>query len=414
MARRFVLTALLVYGAVGLVIYSLRPGDLAGYSDVGTALLEGSHPYRDVAAGINTWPPLFSLLCVPLALLDSISPRGVRVVWLLISYAATLLSLHMIVQLLYGKPLRFSAWPHDGVSLADPRAFVPLLLTGRWIISNFEHLQVNLLIFLAALGGLFLVSKGRELAGGVSIGLGVAIKLVPAALIPYLLFRRRFAPALVATVSAMLLGLTPILVFGPARFSDYLVAWQGQLQRGWGVGSMNHSIAAMLDRWIGHGLAPLSPAVTGTLQASGSIAVTGAYVLVLIGLLVVCVRASRGAAALDSQAALAEWSMVLLAAILLAPVTWQAYFAVLLLPNALLYQLWRTAPPGTRVRRLATAGMAVPFTAAIATSPEVLGDKPAEVLEMSSALTLSALFMLAVLVLLRRNCDTGSVVSGVR
>ena len=55
--------------AVGFPVWVQRAADFAGYLRVGDVVLHGAHLYLDAPPGINTWPPFFGLLCVPLSLL---------------------------------------------------------------------------------------------------------------------------------------------------------------------------------------------------------------------------------------------------------------------------------------------------------------------------------------------------------
>ena len=78
--RRVAAGLLLLTALVGLVSWGRRAGDFAGYVEVGQALLSGQDPYRDTS-GVNTWPPVFSFLCVPLAVMAKAGAYPVRVAW---------------------------------------------------------------------------------------------------------------------------------------------------------------------------------------------------------------------------------------------------------------------------------------------------------------------------------------------
>ena len=44
-------------------------GDFRGYIEVGELVLRGADIYADARPDVNTWPPLYAVVCVPFALL---------------------------------------------------------------------------------------------------------------------------------------------------------------------------------------------------------------------------------------------------------------------------------------------------------------------------------------------------------
>src|SRR5262249_31703751 len=73
--RWLVALALLVYG---IALCVRRSGDFDGYLQVGGLILSGGHAYYEPPVGLNTWPPFFSVFCVPLALLAKVTPYLAR------------------------------------------------------------------------------------------------------------------------------------------------------------------------------------------------------------------------------------------------------------------------------------------------------------------------------------------------
>lgn len=125
--RRWLLRGLLAYAVVGFCVWIRRPGDFEGYLIAGDLVLAGRHIYLDAPAGVNTWPPFFSLLSVPLALLATPTPYLARGFWLLLNFACLLLVLRMIARLVYDRELSLRA-ETPGLSLVAPELLVPLLL----------------------------------------------------------------------------------------------------------------------------------------------------------------------------------------------------------------------------------------------------------------------------------------------
>ncbi len=393
--QRWVLVALLLLAAALFFSWVRRPGDFAGYLLVGELVLEGRHIYADAPPGINTWPPFFSLLCVPWTLLAAPSPYLSRGLFLLLNFGLLLLLLHWLAKLVYGRRLSLRAGG-DRLSVAAPALLVPLLLSSRYVLSNFEHVQVNILIFALALGGLFLQARGRQGWGGVALGAAAALKVMPVLFLPYLAYRRRWRAAGSAALATVVFSVAlPVGAFGWGRFWDYAAAWRDAVAVGWGVGKMNQSVYAMFDRWIGHGMVPLAVEGTNVVPEPVDPWVTVAVATLALAVAAVALGLFRGPLRPDGWPALAEWSVVFLAAALFSPVMWKAYLIVVLLPNTLLFAAWRSLDFDRRTRRLAGSVALAGFVLGVLTTRSVVGTPLSWRLEMASTVTLAGLILLA-------------------
>ncbi len=393
--------ALILVAAVLVVSFARRPGDFAGYVLVGELVLHGRHIYAEAPPGINTWPPFFALLCVPVALLARLSLVGARVAWLLLNGAALVVVLALVARLVARGPgdARASA---PVPALSSMATLIPLLLSARYVSSNFEHLQVNVVIFLLSLGGLALIAARREAVGGLALGAAVALKVMPVLFIPFLIWRRRWRAAGWTLLAAVGLSLSPGLVFGWGRLTDYARSWLAALGAGWSVGKMNQSVYAMWDRILGHGIVPFTVGGFNDLAPSRSPAVAIASVLSLAVVAAAVLWSFRPRGAGDPRAELIEWGVVFVVASLFGTVMWKAYLVVLLLPNALLVDAWRSSDLDAATRKGALGIALVAFALGVLTTDQLIGSAPAGRLEMGSIVTLSALVVLAGLLWLRR------------
>jgi len=401
--RRLVLAALAAYAVAGSVFWIRRTEDFGGYLWAGEAVLKGLPLYEDFAPGVrNTWPPFFALVAVPLALLDRLSPLVSRGIWIAVSLGSLLVALAIVARRLAGRSLRLRAEVGEGeISLAAAGLVVPLLLTDRYVSTNFDHLQVNLLLFALVLAGLELGARGRDAAGGALIGLASAIKVMPLVFVPYLVWRRKWKLAASAVASFAAFSLSPAFVLGPARFSAEVAAWRAEVAKGWGVGKMNQSVFALFDRLLGHGFLPLAAPGDTFAPESGRLlpAVATAALAVLVAALALALF--RGTTD-GSLAEFCEWSAVFTVSALFSPVAWKAYFCVLLLPNALLFAAWRDPARPERSRRIAAALLIAAALCAWLPAPGLVGGKLAGRLEMTSLPAFSALVLLFGSLWLRR------------
>ena len=219
--QRLIPWAVLAFVVGGSVSWIRRPGDFAGYVLVGDLVLSGQDIYRDSPPGLNTWPPFFSLLCVPFALLARPTPYLARGVWLAMNFALLWMALKSLVRLVYHTELRLHPTTAC-LSLATPEALLPLLLCYRFILGNFDHLQVNIIIFACAVAGLYWHARGRDVRAGALLGLAGALKIMPVLFVPYFVYRRRFRVAAATAVATAAFSLSPILIYGWPRFIDYV------------------------------------------------------------------------------------------------------------------------------------------------------------------------------------------------
>lgn len=389
--------------------YAHRAGDFAGYLIVGDLGLSGRDIYRDAPPGINNWPPFFGLACIPLALLARLSVVGSRVVWLLLNWATLVFALAASIRLVYDRPLTLAVVSREsdsGINITSGAALLPLLLSARWILSNFEHLQVNIIIFALVLAGLVCHRAGRDARAGLLIGAAAALKVLPVVFIPYFFWRRQWRAAIFTTAAVLGWSLLPLALYGPRTFADQFMSWLDFFRRGQGVGKMNVSVYAMVDRIVGHGMVPLTVPGIDNVAPSGSRVVT---FVILGALLLVTALACwwfRGRYDPRSRSAVAEWSITLLVAAIFSPLTWKYYLVVLLLPMTLFVATWRDPGVDPLFRRRLRLLTWLSFALGMAAADLFVGRNLASRLEMSSFPTMMALVALGALYWYRARLDS--------
>ncbi len=397
---------LLAFVVGGSLSWIRRPGDFAGYLVVGELVLSGQDIYRDSPPGLNTWPPFFSLVCVALALLCRPTPYLGRAVWLALNFLMLWVALKILARLVHHTDLRVRP-ALATLSVASPEILIPLALCYRFVLGTFDHLQINIVIFACTLVGLYWHARGRDRLAGTVLGFAAALRVMPALFVPYLAYRRRYRVAAWAAMATAAFSLSPILVYGWRRFVEYVGAWRSALAVGWGVGKMNQSVYAMLDRYVGHGIRPWHAPVENVLPESGAPLVAIAMALVLASLTVIVCWLCRGRATADSPASIAEYSIIFIVSALFGPLAWKAYLVVLLCPCMLLVGLLHQGVLSVGERRTIIAALAIYFALSGLTTPGLLGKRWAGTLEMLSVTTLGTLVLLLVLLGLRPRLAPG-------
>jgi hypothetical protein len=287
------------------------------------------------------------------------------------------------------------------ISLFSPELLVPGVICSRFILSNFEHLQAQIVLFALVMLALNWHVQGRDLAAGFSLGFAAASKVMPVVFIPYFFYRRQWRFALIATVATVALSLAPIIVYGGPRFFDYMHAWHRALQAGWGVGKMNQSVFAMIERSLVYGIGPWHVRSEDPLYALHSGAVLLAT-LTLIGAIAIWgALVFRGAFAPGSWSVLVEYGVVFIVSSIFGPVAWKSYLVVLLFPVTVVVGLVvrRVLPQGER--RLAIAVLASFFALAGMPSQALFGKRSSWTIDMLSGPVFGSLGLLVYLLWLR-------------
>ena len=336
---RLVVAALVLVFLASATRNIKEEGDFVHYLEAGARVLQGRDIYEGAGPDtVNTWPPIFAVVCVPFALLARLNVYVVRGVWLAVNAVLVYAMLNMTVELVYRRPLTLSS--RDGISVASLALLGPLVLTSRFLLGNFDRLQINLFILFCCLVGCRWLVRGRPALGGGIIGVAAAIKVLPVFFVPYLFFKRWWR-ALAGTIAGGLLAtVAPIVVWGPVQWWRNVRFWMGLAAGSWPVRKGNQSLYAMVDRLYSHGALYWTPAAKRFKASNDPVVAAIVYgSLALVALLFAFV-ARRGGRTPRSPAVVVELAIVLAICVLFSPLAWKHYFVFLLLGYT---ALWRAA-----------------------------------------------------------------------
>jgi chromate transport protein ChrA len=314
-------------------------GDFVHYVEAGARVLRGADIYEGAGPDtVNTWPPFFAVVCVPFALLASVSVYLARGVWLAVNAVLVYAMMKMTVELVYRRPLTMSS--RDGISVASLAFLGPLVLASRFLLGNFDRLQINLFILFCCLAGCRWLVSGRPVRGGATIGVAAAIKVLPVFFAPYFLFKRWWRALGDIIAGGALATAAPILVFGPERWWSSVRFWLRLAAGGWPVRKGNQSVYAMVDRLYSHGALYWTPAAKRFKASDDPVVAAMVYGALLVIALVFVWVARRGGKTPRTPAAVVEMAIVLAVCVLFSPLAWKHYFVFLLLGYT---ALWRAA-----------------------------------------------------------------------
>jgi hypothetical protein len=209
-ARRILLALGGLYALVNAFIGIHSGGDFVFHLRLAERLLHGQPLYADFDGSIGLpWPPFAIFTLIPFALLARLSLPLTKALWAVGNVA------------LFGWCL-VRGYRHAGrwtpVVLAVAAVAQPLQ-------SNFQHLNINLVLLGLVMLAIADLERGRETRGALWIAVATALKGYPGAIFLYFLVRGRWRPlvaGVAATVVLTFLVVLPAGVAGAAIVPDYL------------------------------------------------------------------------------------------------------------------------------------------------------------------------------------------------
>ena len=195
----------------------------------------------------------------------------VAAAWYIINVALIFLSAHALACALEKRRLRDA--PPDG-SRERRRWWwlrtLPLLVCAGSLATDLSRGQVDVLMLAALSFGVYLAAAGKDLKAGFWLSLPATVKLFPALLMVYPLWRLRWRMILGAAAGIILaIAIIPVVALGPSRTVDLYRVWFRVLAKpalGQGTdtsrvteltgmaGTDNQSLLAFIHNWRYHGL----------------------------------------------------------------------------------------------------------------------------------------------------------------
>jgi hypothetical protein len=329
-----------------------------------------------------TYPPAFAFTMIPFTLVsDFVWNLG----WYLITLGATILSYRLAEAL--ARQLVPGPWPErDLIHLR----LISLVLSLKFILAVYENQAYDLFVLPAILYGLLCLTRGRDLAGGTSLAVAAALKATPLLFLPYLLLRRRFAAALAFTVVFLGASFLPDLFFTQEGGGSYFVAWLRNI----GAGALNEG-AANVNTGFFAGTNPLNHSIHGAvarlvdgtfLQADFPLVLHGVQLLFVAAVGLLLLRSARRPDTIP-----AEGALVLIAMLMLSPMTSRSHYVSLLLPYTLLTAYWLR---DRRTKGLGLALLALSFLLATASSNDLVGSQVTKWAYHNNLIELGALILI--------------------
>ena len=282
-----------------------------------------------------TYPPFFAFLMLPFVPM----PLWLRdLVWYGVTLAATVGAFKLSESI----ACRSLAAPLQRAELPWLRFFV-LLLAAKLILAVFENQAYDALVLVAVVFGLWALTDDRPLAAGAGLALAAALKATPLIFLPYLLWKRYFAAAAAFVCVYAIASLLPDLLFTQAGSQGSLVdgyfsTWLGEVA---GPSLGVNPAGASFVFWDGANI--LNHSLRGAVGLNideahhrslfeAVLAATDGCFMVVVGTLIALSPRRPQSIALDG-------SLLLMAMLMLSPMTSRSHYVELLLPYMTLVAL---------------------------------------------------------------------------
>jgi hypothetical protein len=315
------------------------------------------------------YPPIAAVLLAPFSLFG----RAVSIVCIDLVNVASWFAAARLSDRLAAVPGRRAWWV----------VALPSVISLPFIWDMYDLGQPNLMLLALVLAGLALLRERRDWAAGAMFAVAAALKAFPIAILPYLLWRRRWRAA-----GGMVLGIATLLLLVPAPFRGFernlaeVRTWAGGMifsasEKGFGQrpeqnwGWKNNSVIAVTHRYLrpinaeaeDPAAPPLFVNVLNLSYDQANLVLAGVVGLIGLGFVLVLPPERRRTPASDA----AEAALLVALMTVASPLARAYYFVWLLFPFTLL--VYRAAlDPDQHVRRWCArllVGSLIVFTAGV-------------------------------------------------
>ena len=199
---------------ISLIVLFMQMYNRAGNNDFTSyllssqALLYGTNPYDTTSPFPYLYPPTFAFLLIPFSVVPTIV---LQIVWFWIN---VFLLIYLIRFLIFDLSSVYQH--HTGLFY-----FVFISVLFNIIQNNLLNAQVNILILFFCFLFWKLYREGNKTWGSFILALAISIKIVPAFLILYLIFRKDYKQIMFSIGFVILFLILPIMVTGLKLFEIY-------------------------------------------------------------------------------------------------------------------------------------------------------------------------------------------------
>ncbi len=311
---------------------SMSSGDFIGYVNAGNAVLSKQNIYADY---LNTWPPLFSVFSVILAIGDKLSSFFIRFIWLVGSIISLYYIISITVEIFFKKPLDLRA-NGNGIMIQEPIIIVPLLISLRFIMDNLANVQINIYMLLGSLLCILCFIQKKYAWFGILLALTISLKVYTIFILFYFLYKREFKPVIWTILFLALLNAISFLVFGFDQAVEYYQHWMMEVApKSFVADHKNQSIFGAFLRFF-TSEDPDHNMYVNVLSLAPHLTKQITYIAVVIAAIFPGILLRKKMKDTSSLSSFLGYSLILTVIPVLSPVSWKPYFIFLWFPYFIL------------------------------------------------------------------------------
>jgi hypothetical protein len=257
---------------------------------------------QGVAGAVNS--PIFLFLMWPWTVIPRIPGD---VVWIAIETIALILLLAIVYRDL-GRP----TWTEGLLTLAMLLVFPP-------VRDSLQEGQVGLLVGVLIVAAMLAHRRGKPLAGGLALGLAIAVRITPLALLAFFAWRRDWKLVAVSVATVIALAAATVL-------PGWLPYWPAFLAN---LSPMSRGTASILNQSLNGVLLRLwRPELTGMPIAPQPLGFTVAWLGAVLAATLATLAVIRSLRLPEPDRGWAALSLILILLPLVAPYAWEHHFAI--------------------------------------------------------------------------------------
>jgi len=234
-----------------------KNGDFIGYVLVGNLVMQGENIYSDPL--INTWPPFFSIVSVPIAIIDNFNIYLVRFIWLVMSVFAMFHIVKYTTRMSIDRklttfPIKLSQkLTNSKINISHWIVLMPILIVFRYLLDNLANIQINIFILLLSIVSIYSFIKGKDILAALFLAFGISLKIYPIFLFLFFIVKREYKVVLFTTLFCIVFSCVPFLVFGYEQTMEYYAFWYNKNVVPFSsVGHKNQSFFSMMRSLLLH------------------------------------------------------------------------------------------------------------------------------------------------------------------
>ncbi len=410
-------TVALIISILAILFYvvraSMRKGDFIGYINAGHLTLNGQDIYSDY---LNTWPPFFSVFCVPLSLFDDVSSIAIRGVWLVLTLFAMFWMMKITVRWLHQLELvpPFYLVGKKQIAFTNILVFIPYVILFRFLLDNLANIQINIFLLWASVLVIDFFIKKKHTLAGLILAFIISLKVFPIFLLLYFIFKREFKIVGWTFLFLIIFNAIPMLIYGSEQGIAYYAHWWNEIASPFAsVQHKNQSFFSML-RSLFRNESPGLDIYLNVMNMELDTLKKVAYGILIIGALYPMYLFRNTLKDRGNAFAILEYTFILTAIPILSPLAWKAYF-IFLWPGYLLsyYYLYHDKSDfNLKAKKVLKILFIISIILNVISTDLFVGPYIADLLEVVSSITIGTLILMAILLVIyneKRHLDTKSL-----